>query len=217
MSEFGGTRDRVSAYFNVNLGKISKSLGKQEPEDMAGVTKRMNKNGDTVYEIILDYLAGKIVKVELKDPEDGKEDFGSQMVFTLEAESGNKCILNCKFDSAYGRGFMFSLPNVDLDQPVEFEPYKYFSKKKGRDITGLNLYQNGKKLDWAYGTRDNTDGMPELEEVTFKGKKSWDNTKQLEFLTDRFEKFTQTVERMQAAEPVPAEAMADEVEDEDPF
>lgn len=204
-----GTRNRVSNYYNVNLGKISKDLGKTEPEDMTGVTKRINKNGEAVYEIVSDYIAGKIVAAEMKAPPEGKEDFGSQMALTLEAESGTKAVVNCKFDSAYGRGFMFAIPNADLTKVIELEPYQYFSKKKGKDVSGLSVFQNGKQLDWAYGTRDKTGGMPELVEVVFKGKKTWDNTDQLAFLEKKFAEFTAQIAALNTGEVVAEEVAAE--------
>lgn len=202
-----GTRSRVSNYFNVNLGKISKDLGKTEPENMEGVTKRVNKNGETVYEIVSGYIAGKIVAAEMKAPPEGKEDFGSQMAITLEGETGERAVLNIKFDSAYGRGFLFALPNVDLSEAVELEPYQYFSKKKGKEVSGLSIFQGGAQLDWAYGTREKTGGMPPLKEVVFKGKKTWDNTEQIEFLEAKFAEFAAEVN---GGTEATAEAQAEE-------
>lgn len=209
-----GTRERVNFYYNVNLGKISLSLGKTEPENMNGVTKRTNKNGEDVFEIISDYIAGKLVHAELKQPKEGQEDFGAQMAFTLEGDDGTKAVVNCKFDSAYGRGFLYASPNINLDLPLELEPYQYYSKKKGKDVSGLNIIQEGTKLDWAFGTKAKPGGMPELKKVKFKGKDTWDNTAQLEFLTAKFEEFCKAVN---ANVPAEQPAQAEAIEDEDTF
>lgn len=181
-------RNRVSNYYSITMGKVVKSLGKVAPVSMEGVTKRTNKNGDEVFEIVSDGIRGTIIAVELKQPEQGKEDFGSQVCLTLESEDGDKAVLQFKFDSAYGRGFMQCLPDIDKDQPVEFEPYQYFAKEKGKDVSGMSIYQHGVKLAWNY-TRDNVNGMPALEQVVFKGATQWDNTKQLNFLTDKLNAF----------------------------
>src|SRR5690606_20146358 len=118
-----------------------------------------------------------------------KPDWGRQIELTLEAEEGHgKSVLNISFDSAYGRGFMYSIPGVDLDFPVEIEPYNYFSKKKGREMTGLSIIQHGEQLPWVY-TKDNPNGMPQLKQTTFKGKTAWDNTDQLRFLDEKFQEF----------------------------
>lgn len=210
-----GTRNRVSNYFNVNLGKIVKSLGKEAPEDMTGVTERTNKDGIKVYEIQSDYIAGKIVHLELQQPQEGKEDYGAQVAITLEADSGEKAVVNAKWDSAYMRGFMFSIPNADLAKPVELEPYQYYNKNKGRDVSGLNIFQEGTQLEWAYGTKKNPGGMPELKEVTFKGKKTWDNTDQLEFLTKKFEALAQEVKALNLEVNDPSTVTADQDSDDE--
>lgn len=188
-----GKRNRVSNYYSTSQGKIVKSLGKVEPDNMEGVTSRVNKNGETVYEILSDYITGHITGAEFKLPPEDKPDWGSQMVLELTGEDGEKAKVNIPFDSAYGRGFLYVSPNIDLSLEVEIEPYKYFSKKKGKDILGLNIFQSGKKLDWAFGTKANTGGMPPLEKVKHKGKDTWDNTKQLEFLRQKFEEFAYTL------------------------
>lgn len=205
MESLVGKRDRVSNYYSVSMGKIVKSLGKTEPEDMTGISKRVNKNGDTVYEIISDYIAGNLVSAELKAPPEDKPDWGSQMVLELES-NGVRAKVNIPFDSAYGRGFMYISPNIDLEKEVDIEPYKYFSKNKGRDVIGISILQNGEKLDWAFGTKANPGGMPPLEKVKFKGKDTWDNTKQLEFLTKKFSEFCALVNTTKEThEPVAVE------------
>ncbi|EAR14047.1 hypothetical protein RB2501_01435 [Robiginitalea biformata HTCC2501] len=171
------------------MGKVVKSLGKEEPAEMEGVTTRINKNGDRVYELQLDYLRGFIKGADLKLPPDEHPEYGKTMEFRIEAENGAQCVLQVPFDSAYGRGFLYAAPGIELDSPVEFEPYQYFSKKKGRDATGLSIIQHGEQLPWAYGTKKNPGGVPPLEKVTFKGKETWDNTKQLAFLEKKFLEF----------------------------
>lgn len=204
INDFGGKRERVGHYFNVTMGKIVKSLGKEEPAEMQGVTKRVNKNGDTVYELHLDYLRGFIKGATLENPPEDKQEYGKTMQFQIEAENGARCILQVPFDSAYGRGFMYSSPGIELESPIEFEPYQYFSKKKGRDASGLNLIQHGEKLEWVYGTKAKPGGVPPLEKVTFKGKETWDNTKQLAFLEGKFLEFCSQFGNETEAEETPA-------------
>jgi len=197
MSELVGTRDRVSNYYSVSNGKIVKSFGKTPPENMNGVIQRTNKNGDVVYEIQSDYIRGFIVELGVKPPPEDHPDWQEQMEITLQSGSG-KAILNIPFDSAYGRGFLNACEGIDLNQEVELEPYKYFSKAKGKDLMGLQVYQGGEQLPWTMGTKANPGEMPQLEQVEFKGKMTWDNSKQLAFyktlyrgmsgLVDNFEK-----------------------------
>lgn len=219
LENFGGKRERVGHYFNVTMGKIVKSLGKEEPAEMEGVTKRVNKNGDTVYELQMDYLRGFIVGASLELPPDEHPEYGKTMQFKVEAENGAQCILQVPFDSAYGRGFLYASPGIKLESPVEFEPYQYFSKKKGREATGMSILQHGTQLPWMYGTKANPGGVPPLEKVTFKGKETWDNTKQLAFLEKKFLEFCALFEGGEepvAPAPEPA-AQAAEPQPQDDF
>jgi len=170
---------------------------------MEGVTKRVNKKGDTVYEMHLDFIRGFIVGADLKLPPSDHPEYGKTIELKIEAENGAQCVLQIPFDSAYARGFLYSSPNMDLSQPVEIEPYQYFSKKKGRDATGLSLFQNGEKLDWAYGTKDNPGGIPPLKRVKFKGQETWDNSDQLAALEQKYMEFCALFKDVQA-EAVPA-------------
>ncbi|WP_091608741.1 hypothetical protein [Maribacter dokdonensis] len=190
-----GQRNRVSNFYQIGLGKIRKNLGKTEPENMEGVTERVNRNGEKVFELVSDYIAGKIIAVEMEAPEAGKEDFGSRVNVTLE-NAGVKAVLSFKWDSAYGRAFVFASPNINLSKEIEFEPYQYVQKNTERTKTGLSLIQDGAQLDWAFGTKANPGGCPQLEKITFKGKDAWDNSKQLKFLEEKFNEFAAKVKTL---------------------
>lgn len=200
-SEMTGTRNRVGSYYNVSMGKIVKPLGKEAPENMEGVTERVNAKGVTVYEIHSDYIVGKLVGLELRQPDEGKEEFGAELFLTLKHSSGKMAILRMKWDSAYGRCFMLTIPNIDLSREFELEPYQYLNQKKGKKVSGLNLFQDGEQKEWAYGTKANPGGMPQLKEITYKGKKTWDNTEQLAFLEGKLKELIQEVKDLNAAQP----------------
>lgn len=208
MEELVGKRDRVSNYYSISNGKVIKSFGKIAPENMKDVIKRTNKNGDEVYEIQSDYIKGFIRKMEIDPPPDEHPDWKERMEITISSGHGS-AIVNIPFDSAYGRGFLNSCEGVDLLKEVELEPYKYFSKAKGKDVMGLNIYQFGEQLPWTMGTKSNPGDVPQLEETTFKGKPAWDNTKQLAFYKELFEKMAGLVDNFSDS------ANDIEVEDED--
>lgn len=193
MSNMTGTRNRVNNYFNVTMGKIVKSLGKNKPEDMTGVTERINAKGVPVYEIQSDFIVGKLVHLEFREPPEEHKEVGASISLTMEHPSGEKAKVEMKWDSAYTRGFMLAFPNLKLSEVFELEPYQYMNTKKGRKVSGLNLFQDGAQLDWAYGTKANPAGMPQLEKVTFKGETQWDNTKQLAFLREKLDEMIATV------------------------
>jgi len=193
-TDLGGTRERVSSYFNVIGGKCCQKITEQQYEalkaDNNPKAKKSVSEKDGVtrvsYMIVDDYVQGVLKKAELQEPPKGKEDWGSRVALTMVHPTGVEFVLQFKFDSYYGRAFMYAFPNVDLKENLEIEPYQYEQKGTGKKKTGMSLLQHGSELDWAYGTRDNMGGMPYLEEVTFKGKTQLDNTAQLEFLTEKF-------------------------------
>ncbi|AGO47838.1 hypothetical protein Phi46:1_gp27 [Cellulophaga phage phi46:1] len=224
-----GTRDRVSNFYTVGLGKIRKSLTAEQAAALEGkvqVTKRTNRNGTDVYELVTDYIAGKLVKLELQDPPAEKANFGKRVAFTLESENGEKAVLYVKWDSAYGRGFMFAHESVDFQKPFEFEPYSYTPKGADKEKMGMNLFQDGQKMDWTMGTRDNSGGCPSLEKITFKGQTQWDNSKQLAFLESKLHDLIAKIDGLNQGSETPAQTEtaqteaaqgASEQEDDVPF
>ncbi len=212
--ELVGKRDRVSNFYSIKNGKVVKELGKTEPAVMDGVTKRTNKNGETVYEIISDYSRGRLVKMEYKEPPADKPKFKAQMELTLQNENGVKALVRIPFDSAYGRGFLLALPNVDLEDFIELEPYFYTDKRTGRDKRGLQVFQEGAKLEWAHGTKANPGDVPKLEKITVKGQEVWDNTEQLKYFKQYFAEVASKVEEIQSISNIDVYE-AEEVEDDD--
>lgn len=109
---------------------------------------------------------------------DGK--YGPELHLSLFDK--NVYVLQMKLDSGYGRAFLKIIPNADLAIPMSIVP-TYRPPKDGQEFgeSGMIITQGGKALKWAY-TKDNPNGLPPLEQLTVKGKKVWDNTKQIEFL-----------------------------------
>ena len=212
-----GNRDRVRKYFSIKNGKVVLSLGNNAPEVMDGVTKRTNKDGVVVYEIVADFIRGKIQSMRIKPAPDDKPNFKDQIQLTMTDEAGDTFSVEMPFDSAYGRGFLYALDNVVPSDPIELEPYKFFDKKSGRDKMGVQVLQYGSRLDWTMGTKANPGGVPNLKQIEFKGEKVWDNTDQLAFL----EKFF--LEKAAAIAEVVPEPVSDdfrlhpEDDDEAPF
>lgn len=176
-----GNETTVANFYNVTNGKIVRSFGKKEPEGIE-TKSRVNKNGDTVYELNYDYISGVIKNAEIKN----HEEYGDNIVLTL-VNGNDSAQLSIKFDSAYGRSFLFKLGGIDLLDEIKIKPYSFLNNE-GKNIIGLNLFQDGKKIKNLY-TREAPNGLPPLEEVTFNGKKQWDKTKQINFLKEKFNEF----------------------------
>ncbi len=69
----------------------------------------------------------------------------------------------------------------------------------GKNKSSLFINQEGVPIKHAF-TRDNPNGMPDMEQVTVKGQQVWDDTKRLEFLHNMVA--TQIIPKL---EGVPAE------------
>ena len=178
-----GTENNVSNYYNVSNGKVVRSFGKTKPDGFE-TTSRVNKNGDTVYEQNFDFIQGKIVNVSL----DTHEEYGDHIKLSL-SDGQSVAELQIKFDSSYGRSFLFKLPNFKYSDDVKIKPYSFVDKKDGRTVTGLNLLANNVKVS-NYYTKDTPNGLPQLKKVKFNGKDQWDKTEQLEFLKAKFFEFS---------------------------
>jgi hypothetical protein len=187
-----GTENNVSNYYNISNGKVVRSFGKNEPEGIQ-TTSRVNKNGDTVFEQNFDFIQGSIVDAKLTE----HEEYGSHIVLTI-SDGETKADLQIKFDSAYGRSFLFKLPNLDVKSNVKIKPYSFVSKDNGKTVTGLNLF-NPNKIDNAY-TKDNPNGLPKLKKVKFNGKDQWDKTEQIEFLTEKYNEFLALFKEIEVSE-----------------
>ncbi len=181
-----GNLNQVSNYYNVSNGKVVRSYGKVEPEGVI-CSSRVNKNGDTVYEQRHDYIEGRIEKAEVLT----HDEYGDTIKLTIE-KGGERAVLSIKFDSSYGRSFLYKINSFNTQQEVRFIPYAFLNKE-GKNITGVNVFQNGVKIKSEH-TMENPNGLPPLKEVMFNGKKQWDKTEQLAFLKDKFKSFTDKFE-----------------------
>jgi hypothetical protein len=187
-----GTENNVSNYYNISNGKVVRSFGKNEPEGIQ-TTSRVNKNGDTVFEQNFDFIEGAIVDAKLTE----HDEYGSHIVLTI-SDGETKADLQIKFDSAYGRSFLFKLPKLDVKSKVKIKPYSFVSKDNGKTITGLNVF-NPNKVENAY-TKDNPNGLPQLKKVKFNGKEQWDKTEQIEFLTEKYNHFLALFKEVEVSE-----------------
>lgn len=209
------TRDKGSngTYLKIFGGKIVQERSEMFTSDNE-VLVRENKNGNKVYYVEYDSVSGKLTKAEMKHIEQISAD-----VIELVLKDGiDTYKLTLNVDSRYGQSFMARMLAIDLDKEVEIIPYA-FENKEGKKVSGLNVKQNGEKINSLY-TKDAPNGLPEAKQVR-KGKEiKWDFTDQTNFYYDRFEEFAAKFPD-QPAEAIHAEAVGafdeDISDDELPF
>lgn len=181
-----GNSTSVKNFYSISNGKICKSYGGNQPENVPTAKSRVNKNGNTVWEEHFDFIKGKIVDAKLHS----HEEFGEFIILTFD-DGQDVANLQFKFDSAYGRSFLFKLSNIDVSAIITITPYS-FTDKEGRQRLGVTILDPIEKVQNMY-SKENPHGLPPMKKVTFKGKESWDNTEQIEFLKKEFDVFCEKI------------------------
>lgn len=142
-------------------------------EGTEGAVKRTNKLGKVVFEKFYDSFTGKLVSIKVQDGTYGKTwNFGfkdGEDVYTLQLSYSN----------SFATAFLKMLPNVDLTKEMKISPS--VKEVDGKNKSSLFINQDGIALKHAY-TKDQPNGMPDMEQVVIKGEKVWDDTKRITFL-----------------------------------
>lgn len=188
---FGKSERSVDFYTSVAFGKLVISYGKKRPEmDIPDLIERTNKNGEKVYEVHQDYITGRIVSCEIKVD----EEYGDKLMIMFNTR-GTKTLVQVPFDSAYGRGFLNKMLNIDVSKDVRLAPYEFLDRSatatgdpKKDTKRGISIEQNGIKVAPLY-TKENPNGLPELKQVTLNNKPVWDSGDQLRFYATELFKF----------------------------
>jgi hypothetical protein len=159
-------------YLSIIGGKIVQSF-KQPVE---GAIERVNKVGNTVYEKHYKSIEGNIVHaLKREHPEYGVD-------ICIEIQDGDDLYnITLGVASAFCRAFLMKVPNIVWGERYTITPYSFEDKEKGRMVNGLNIYKGSEKIANAY-SKENPNGLPELEKKKIKGKETWDDSERIEFL-----------------------------------
>lgn len=164
-----------ASYLSIADGKLI-ARAKTQLEGYEPYTK---KDGTIGFEKKFKAVEGFITGVARVESE-----WGPKWEFTLH-DDGVRFIISLNYSSSYAKNIINCLcnPACDLTQRLTIKPWSMDDPKTGKAKTGVNVKQNAVKIPWAYGLDD----MPRLEQVTVKGMKVWDDTKQVEFLENAVE------------------------------
>jgi hypothetical protein len=165
-----GLETRQSGNFITILGG---KLCQRVSEDTPGAVKRTNKLGTVVFEKFYDSFTGKLIDIRVQDGTYGKT---WNFVFKDKEEPYT---LQLSYSNSFSTAFLKMLPNIDLTKEMKISPS--VKEVDGKVRSSLFVNQDGKAIKHAY-SRENPNGMPEMEQVTVKGVLVWDDTKRLEFL-----------------------------------
>jgi hypothetical protein len=164
----GEGRVTTGNWYGIYKGQIVKRV--KEPTETSRT--RQTQRGDTIHEETMDYLEGKIVKIEYKE----SESFNNQIVISLDDGKGWQGKLAISEDSGYASTFMKIIPNADISQQVLL--YPTYEVKDNITKTSLLIKQGSEWLKW-YFTKDEPNGLPAPVQRR-NGK--WDYSEQDDFL-----------------------------------
>ena len=142
-------------------------------ENTPGAVKRVNKLGNTVFEKFYDSFTGKLLDIKVQDG-----NYGKTWNFVFQ-DKEKIYTLQLSYSNSFATAFLKMLPNVDFSKEMKVSPSS--KEVDGKNKNSLFISQNGVVLKHAF-TRENPNGMPDMEQVVVKGVTVWDDTKRLEFL-----------------------------------
>ncbi len=167
-----GLETRQGGNFITILGG---KLCQRVPEGTEGSIERTNKIGNVVHEKFYDNFTGKLKGIEVREGTYGKT---WNLMFQDKKEVYT---LQLSYSNSFATAFLKMLPNIDLNKEMKLSPST--KEVDGKNKSSLFINQDGKALKHAY-TRENPNGMPDMEQLTIKGVLVWDDTKRLVFLQE---------------------------------
>ena len=169
LSQLGGTN---LTYLSVSDGNLTR----QHKQANDRTTERVTKTGKLVFEERFRDLTGMITNVNTRE-----NDYGKQWQLTFE-DGSDTYIVSMPYSSRYASSFLKALPNINIHEPLRFMPWAMKDKNDvSKTVTGITMYQNDTKIAPAY-TRDEPNGLPQMEKIKVKGKEQWDDSAMMEFL-----------------------------------
>ena len=169
-----GNNSGNAIYVSIVNGKIARKF----KEKTAHSVQRTTEKGNVVHEEFHDYVEGELVDVKTRE-----NDYGKDWQITM-FDGDDKYVLSMPYSSGYSKGFLFAIPNANLSRPIRFTPWmKEVEPGKKKTALYLNQESAGKweAVKWAY-TKEEPNGLPQMKQVKIKGKETWDDSEQLDFL-----------------------------------
>jgi len=158
-------------YITILQGKFCQRV----PEGTEGAITRVNKIGNTVHEKFYDSFTGRLIDIKVQDGT-----YGKTWNFVFQ-DKEDPYTLQLSYSNSFSTAFLKMLPNIDLTKDMKLSPS--MKEVDGKNKSALFINQDGKALKHAF-TRENPQGMPDMEQITVNGTLVWDDTKRLAFLQE---------------------------------
>ncbi len=134
-------------YLTCSLGKWRQKVDENTPNRI----QRINEKGNTVNELVWDYVSGIIEKMYLEV----NVEYGDKWCIQIR-DGADVMILQVSVKSGYTSAMIPKLLNCDFLKPVEFRPYYFEEDKKARMV----LLQDDQKVPNFYTREDPKDFPP---------------------------------------------------------
>lgn len=160
----------------IYLSVADGNLVRQHKEANQHTTQRITKTGKVVHEEFFKELTGKLTNISTRE-----NDYGKQWQLTFVDDEAT-FIVSIGYSSRYAASFLKALPNINLNKEFRLMPWAMKDKTDPtKTITGITLYQNDVKIA-PYYTKDNPNGLPQMQKIKVKGKEQWDDSEMMAFL-----------------------------------
>lgn len=160
----------------IYLSVADGNLVRQHKEANQYTTQRITKTGKVVNEEFFKELTGKLTNISTKE-----NDYGKQWQLTF-VDNEATFVVSIGYSSRYAASFLKALPNINLNKEFRLMPWSMKDKvDPTKTITGITLYQNDVKIA-PYYTKENPNGLPQMQKIKVKGKEQWDDSEMMAFL-----------------------------------
>ena len=167
---------RRGTFVSVANGKFKVKSNADNPDAIS----RVNKKGDTVWEVPYSDLSGYITGIEItKFTFQGAEN--ESLELTVQ-DGSDTYIVQCIFGSSPCKSFLARAENVDYTQEVTLSAFEYTQIVNNDERTNTYMVpkQLGENIPAIYGQEEKgLKPWPKLVEITRNRKTEWDKTDQL--------------------------------------
>jgi len=153
-------------YLKVIWGNLVQEVNESNPEAVRRDYELKDGTKGTKYEIAYKNLSWIIVGLNFKD-----SDYWKSLVLTLQ-DWADQYVISLWTESRYFTDLAKKLPNIKLEEPIEFNPYD-FKTKDGKQLRGVSIKQDWAKIADAYW--DGKKSLKGTPSTTVEERKEYDS------------------------------------------
>ena len=198
-----GTESSGGTWLSVVKGNLTQRVKAGTEGAVERTIEKGPNTGSVVHELQYNFLEGRLERVYIQETE-----YGKSWVFVVD-DGDSTYNLTVGYSSGYAVGLLSRLPNVDLSDTIRIKSF-YIKGDDDKYRGYLTIQQGGQKVEKAF-SKEEPNGLPEIERITVNGQPAWDSTKRMEF----FERLVEKSINPGIKEANPLAGVPDEVPDPD--